>query len=104
MNRDVNTRRRNDLHVPAQTLALSRSDPHACKANLYSLLPVSLKAERRYSVFQKRLKALVYDQRFLITLNSWCLLMDTFDFVLCFYCFSFSFRLFLDNLLFLFSI
>jgi hypothetical protein len=66
-NRDVhgyNTRRRNDLHVPAQTLALSRSDPHACMANLYNLLPISLKAERRYSVFQKRLKALVYDQRF----------------------------------------
>jgi hypothetical protein len=48
-----------DLHVPAQTLALSRSDPHGCMANLYNLLPVSLKAERRYSVFQKRLKALI---------------------------------------------
>jgi hypothetical protein len=60
-NRDY-TRRRNDLHVPAQTLALSRSDPHACMANLYNLIPVSLKAERRYSVFQKRLKALVYDE------------------------------------------
>jgi hypothetical protein len=66
-NRDVhgyNTRRRNDLHVPAQTLALSRSDPPACMATLYNLLPVSLKAERRYSVFQKRLKSLIYDQRF----------------------------------------
>jgi hypothetical protein len=50
--------------IQHQTLALSRSDPHACMANLYNLLPVSLKAERRYSVFQKRLKALVYDQRF----------------------------------------
>jgi hypothetical protein len=54
------------------------------------------------SVFQKRLKALVHDQRFYDYSELLAyMLMATFDFVLCF---SFSLRLFLVILLFHFSI
>jgi exonuclease III len=58
------TRRRNDLHVPAQSTAFSKSSPHVCMVNLYNLLPASLKNESQFTVFLKRLKSLVYNQRF----------------------------------------
>jgi hypothetical protein len=61
---DYDTRQRNDLYMPAQTSALSRKNPHSCMAGLYNLLPVSLKREARYTVFLKRLRAFVYEQRF----------------------------------------
>jgi hypothetical protein len=66
-NKDVhayNTRRRDDLYVSFHTLSLSKSNPHACMANLYNMLPVSLKNEQSIKLYLKMLKTFVYEHKF----------------------------------------
>jgi hypothetical protein len=67
VNKDVhayNTRQRDDLYVSSHTLFLSKSNPHACMANLYNMLPVSLKNEQSIKLYLKMLKAFVYEDKF----------------------------------------
>jgi hypothetical protein len=66
-NKDVhayNTWRRDDLYVSSHTLSLSKSNPHTCMANLYNMLPVSLKSEQSFKLYLKMLKAFVYEHKF----------------------------------------
>jgi hypothetical protein len=70
-NKDVhayNTWRRDDLYVSSHSLSLSKSNPHACMANLYNMLPVSLKSEQSVKLYLKRV-ALYMTISFMILLS-----------------------------------
>jgi hypothetical protein len=67
-------------------------------ANLYNMLPVSLKNEQSFKLYLKRLKAIVYDHNFTILLSLKLLWRNNFadasiDVILCvflsFLCFFF---------------
>jgi hypothetical protein len=59
-----NTRRRDDLYVSSHTLSLSKSNPHACMANVCNMLPVSVKSEQSFKLYLKGLKAFIYEHKF----------------------------------------